>query len=78
MHKEMSSSTRTAISLGSQALTIFKGREAVSLPLLLERNQTNSKDGPTAHPGVLTSGPIVVLIALKLRAVPSKEAIRGT
>ena len=46
--------------------------------LLLERNQTNSKDGPTAHPGVLTSGPIVVLIALKLRAVPSKEAIRGT
>ena len=46
--------------------------------MLLQRNQTNSKDGPPTHPGVLTIGQIVVLMALKLRVVPTKEAIRGS
>lgn len=75
MHKEMTGSTKTAISLSSQGLTILEGQEG-SHPLSAVREGPDKQEGCTpTHPGVFTSRQMVALIVLNLREV-LKRSIR--
>ena len=53
-----------------------KGTRGQPSPLCCERGTRQWGWTPT-HPGVLTSGQMVILLVLKLEAASSKEAIRG-
>lgn len=72
----MISSIKTAISLSSQVLTIARGQGAVTLSGQ-ERTRQTAGHTPT-HPGVLTTGLMIVLSVLKLGVVSLEEAIRGS